>query len=217
MDKIKKHFDTVAKDYDYYKVKNGYYYSNLKTLIGLLIPSNKKVLEVGCGTGDLINHINPKSGYGMDLSPEMIKSAKRKFGSSKQITFSTKYPNSKYDYVFMCDVIEHLENPKKVFSEIRKNMRKDSFLVNTMANPIWEPLLMLGEKIGYKMPEGPHVRISYNEIKSILNVTGFKVIKHGYTLLFPIYIPIVSTFINKYLGRYLNKYAFIEYFVAKKK
>ena len=31
--KVEKHFDIVAENYDYYKIKNAYYYKNLKKLL----------------------------------------------------------------------------------------------------------------------------------------------------------------------------------------
>lgn len=213
MDKVKSHFDKVSETYDIGKKKYSYYYSNIKLLLSKFIPKNKKVLEVGCGTGDLLASLEPKRGFGMDLSSEMIKIAQKKH---KNLKFSTKYPNEKYDFIFMTDVIEHLEKPGIVISKISSLMNKDSVFINTMANPIWEPLLMLWEKLGWKMKEGPHDRISYKDIKLIVNRSGMKIIKHDYKLLFPINIPIVTNFINKYLEKYLKKYAFIEYFVAVK-
>jgi len=213
---VEKHFDVISGSYDYYKSKNWYYYNNLKTLLSTIIPKSKTVLEIGCGTGDLIAYLKPKRGWGMDLSGNMIKKARMKYKHFKNITFSTEYPTGTYDYVFMSDVIEHLESPEKVFERIIKLMSKKSLFIVTMANSIWEPLLMFAEKIGYKMPEGPHIRIKYHELKSILKQSGFKVVRHDYKLLIPIYIPLLTNFINKYLEKHLRRYAFIEYLIAKK-
>jgi len=202
---VQKHFDKISGDYDYYKRKNGYYYNNLKILLSKIIPKNKTVLEIGCGTGDLITYLKPKKGWGMDLSEKMVKRAKIKYKHLKNLTFSTEYPTVKFDYVFMADVIEHLESPEDVFKKISKLMDKKSLFVITTANPILEPLLLLGEKIGLKMPEGPHIRIKYDELKIMLEQSGFKIIKHDYKLLLPIYIPLLTSFINKYLEKYLKK------------
>lgn len=214
MSKVKKHFDEVAVTYDKGKKKYSYYYSNIKTLLNRFIPKNKKVLEIGCGTGDLLAFLKPKIGYGMDISSEMIRIARKKH---KGHVFNTKLPNKKFDYIFMTDVIEHLEDPKKMFSEISKLMHKNSVFVNTMANPIWEPMLMFWEHRGWKMPEGPHNRISYQKLKTILVKSNMKIIKHDYFLLFPIFIPAITNFMNKYVERFFKKYAFIEYIVAKKR
>lgn len=213
MDKVKSHFDKVSETYDIGKKKYSYYYSNIKLLLSEFVPHNKKVLEVGCGTGDLLASLKSKHGFGMDLSSEMIKIAQKKYTGLK---FSTKYPNEKYDYIFMTDVIEHLEKPQVVINKISNLMNKDSIFINTMANPIWEPLLMLWEKLGLKMPEGPHKRIKYKDIELMVNKAGMKIIKHDYKLLFPIKIPIISDFVNTYLEKCFKKYAFIEYFLAKK-
>lgn len=211
---VEKHFDKVAADYDFYKKKNSFYYQNLKKLLARLIPRESRVLEIGCGTGDLVHHLRPEKGVGYDISSEMISISKSKYLNSKNLTFTTKWPKEKFDYIFMSDVIEHLEKPEKTLNEITKLMNKNTKLVITMANPLWEPILMIGEKLGAKMPEGPHKRIRYQDIKTLCKKAGMKVIKHDYRLLVPVKIPIITSFANKYLEKLLKPLCFIEYFVV---
>jgi ubiquinone/menaquinone biosynthesis C-methylase UbiE len=214
--KVEKHFDEVAGNYDFYKEKNSFYYDNLKKLLKSLIPVNKNVLEVGCGTGDLLASLNPQKGYGMDISGEMIVIAKAKHKSQKKLFFSTLLPNEEFDYIFMSDVIEHLEKPEKTFKEISKLMNDKSKFIVTMANPFWEPFLMLAEKMKLKMPEGPHKRVAFNDLKLMINDLGMKVVKHDYKLLIPVRVPFITNFANKYLEKPFRKLCFVEYFVIVK-
>ena len=84
MSEVKKHFDKIAPSYDSYKKRYKYYYDNLKNLLTRLIPSNKVVLEVGCGNGHLLASLNTKLGYGIDISPQMIKIANSKYKEIKK-------------------------------------------------------------------------------------------------------------------------------------
>jgi len=214
---VEKHFDSVAEDYDKYKKNSSFYYDNLKKLVADLIPQNKKVLEIGCGTGDLLVCVKPKIGYGLDLSKEMITLAKQKYNLNKELEFSTIWPSknkSRFDYIFMSDVIEHLEEPLEVFLKASKLMDSRTMFINTMANPIWEPILLLWEKLGWKMPEGPHNRVGYKDIKLLSETAGLRIIKHDYKLLVPIKIPYLTNFINKNFEKPFREFAFIEYFVA---
>ena len=220
--KIKKHFDKVAKNYDFYKKKNAFYYENLKKLLGGLIPQKSTVLEIGCGTGELLASLNPKVGYGFDISDKMIELAKSKYKTKKNLHFSTDlspFLNHKsiiFNHVFMSDVIEHLEDPEKTFRDIAGLMGPETIFVNTMANPLWEPFLMIAEKLGLKMPEGPHRRITNYELRIMIETAGMKIIKHDYKLLVPIKIPLITDFANKYLEKPLKKLAFIEYIIVVK-
>ncbi|HKC04972.1 MAG TPA: class I SAM-dependent methyltransferase [Patescibacteria group bacterium] len=213
---VEKHFDKIAVTYDKGKNKYSFYYNNLKKLLYFLIPRDKKVLEIGCGTGDLLAGLRPKYGYGFDISSKMIEIAKQKYQKSKKLRFSTKWPDTWFDYVFMSDVIEHLENPQSEFKRIVKLMNSKTVFIITMANPIWESLLIFWEKMGWKMKEGKHRRIDYKEIKTKVERSGLKIIKHDYKLLIPVQIPFVTTLANKYLERPFKKFAFIEYIVAVK-
>ena len=229
--KVEKHFDKVSKNYDFYKEKNSFYYDNLKKLLSRLIPKGSNVLEIGCGTGDLLASLKPKVGYGMDISHEMISISKSKFLMSKNLTFSTEFPSiinhqpfdyiftskdGKYEYIFMSDVIEHLEKPGETFKQISKLMNNKSKLVITMANPIWETPLMIAEKLNLKMPEGPHKRIEFNDLRIMIQDSGMRITKHDYKLLVPVKIPLITKFANKYLEKPFRRLAFIEYFVVVK-
>jgi len=211
---VEQHFDKIASGYDYNKNKHSYYYESLKKLLKTLIPSGKTVFEIGCGTGDLLNHLQPTYGYGYDISREMISISKSKFLISKNLHFSTSWPKEKFDYIFMSDVIEHLEDPGETLMKISELMDENTIFINTMANPLWEPVLMIAEKLGLKMPEGPHKRVAFEDLRIMIQDLGMKVTKHNYRLLIPIKIPLVTNFANRYLERYLKKFAFIEYFDA---
>lgn len=220
---VEKHFDNVSKNYDSGKQKYSYYYFNLKKLLGSQIKPNKKVLEIGCGTGDLLVSLKPKNGYGQDISSEMIRIAKSKHGKNKNIKFSTSWPKTrdifateygKYEYIFMSDVIEHLGKPDEAFKKVSKLMTKKSKFIITMANPIWEPMLLFWEKMGWKMKEGPHRRITFKEIEKLLRKSDLNVVKHDYTLLVPVEIPLITKFVNNYFGRILKPLSFIEFIVA---
>ena len=212
---IEKHFDEVADTYDSGKKRYSYYYTSLKKLLGELIGKNKNVFEFGCGTGDLLVSLNPKSGFGMDISRKMIEMAKEKHSSKKSITFSTSMPKEKFDYIFLSDVVEHLSDHKNTFKELKKVMNGDAKIIVTMANPIWEPLLMVWEVLGLKMKEGKHKRVAYGELKHMLEGLHLRVVKHDYKLLVPVQIPFITNFANKYLEKILKPLCFIEYFVAE--
>lgn len=223
--KVEKHFDKVAGDYDFYKKKNSFYYDNLKNLLKSLIPSNKNVLEIGCGTGDLLASLKAKMGVGYDISSEMIRLAKSKYKFNKNLKFTNNFSDivahkslfiNHNSFVFMSDVIEHLDHPGETFKKVSKVMGKDTKFIITMANPIWEPFLMLAEKMKLKMPEGEHYRIKYKELRIMLEKAGMKIARHGYELLIPVKIPLITSFANKYLEKYFKKLAFIEYFVVTK-
>lgn len=211
---IEKHFDEVAPGYDSGKKKYSYYYSSLKKLLRKLIGKDKTVFEFGCGTGDLLASLKPKKGVGCDISQEMISISKSKYRNFKNLTFSTKLPKEKFEYIFMSDVIEHLQNPERDFENLSKRMDKKSKLIITMANPTWEPLLMVWENLGWKMKEGPHRRLTADDLQLMINKAQLKIVKHDYTLLVPVKIPLITDFANKYLEPMFKPLCFTEYFVV---
>jgi len=218
---IKKHFDEIAPVYDEYKRKNSYYYSSLKTLLEQKIKTGTKILEIGCGTGDLLSSINPKFGVGIDISPEMINIARKKHPQKNLSFYAQEAENLKikgnFDYVFLVDVIEHLYDVDKTVKEMKRVSHSKTKIIISSANPKWEPILHLLEKLNLKMPEGPHNWINLQSLKKILNDNGFSVIEEGYRLLVPKKIPMFSESVNSlfYKTPILKNFGLIQFLVCR--
>ena len=213
MDSVTCHFDQIADKYDFFKRKNWYYYTNLKLLLKKLSSKNSDILDYGCGTGDILNFLNPKYGFGYDRSVKMLLIAKKKY---PELNFGKTIPNKKFDLVIMTDVIEHFRDIKTELDTAEKHMNKNSKLIITMANPMWEWLLLVAEKLNLKMPEGQHNRVSAKEIINLSRSSNLKLIKHDYDLLMPVYIPLFTKFINRNLSKLFKKLSFIEYLAFEK-
>jgi len=218
---VEKHFDIIAEKYDYFKKKNWYYYANLKTLYKELIPKQSSVLEIGCGTGDLISEMEANPAFGIDISPEMIKIAQPKHPQIKfeAVTIENFKTDVKFDYIFLADVIEHLEDIPSTIKAITAISDNKTKIIFTYANPLWEPLLMLLEKLSLKMPEGPHYRIPFYKFKKILAANELKTVERSWRLILPANVPFVSNPINSVFYRIplLRRLGMLEYIIIKKK
>jgi len=223
MDEVQKHFDEIAPSYDYWKRKNWYYYDAVKKIYKSSIPAGSRVLEIGCGTGEILAELRPSLGIGVDVSGEMIKRAQEKYANFKNLTFfqSTAADfrtEEKFDYIILADVIEHLDDVRMSVRNIAKLASDSTKVIVSMANPLWEPILDLAEKLKLKMPEGPHERISIKELIEICRDSGLSLRQMSYHLPFPKYIPVFSNIFNAVMEKipFLNRLGVITVFIFKK-
>ncbi len=94
------------------------------------IRANDRVLEIGCGTGYLLNKIKKSNInlYGIDLSPEMLSLAEKKLGNTVELehtSFLNFTPDEKFDkiifaYFFTISLNELTNNINKTKSILKK-------------------------------------------------------------------------------------------------
>lgn len=70
------HWDEVASQMKKWKGWGGLYHRRLTEVYRSLIPPSQRVIEIGCGDGDLLAAMQPSYGVGVDFSGSMIQSAK---------------------------------------------------------------------------------------------------------------------------------------------
>ena len=163
------HFEQLASEYDYWKERAHYYYSSLKKIYQNFIPAGSRVLEIGCGTGEILSSVGPKHGVGIDISEGMIARAKQKF---PQLTFfvddaqEIKRVRGTFDYVVMSDLIEHVYDVQTILEEARRFLKPQGSLVLTSINPLWSPIFDLAERFHLKAAEGPHKWLSAPQLKN---------------------------------------------------
>jgi SAM-dependent methyltransferase len=141
---------------------------------------HKYVLDAGCGRGlytrVLINRAQKVAA--LDSSKDSIDTLKRRLGHLPHLSLyvgsATDLPfdNEQFNLVLHCEVLEHIENDKKVLSELFR-------------------VLKLGGKLIISVPVPPapyfdaeHVREGYTleEVSHLLQQAGFTILRHQFCI-----------------------------------
>ena len=197
-----KYFDSVASERERWREKGAYYHKQLEKYLRYLIPPNSSVIEIGCGTGDLLAALTPKRGLGIDISPKMVEVARKKFPHLEFETgdFEDLQIEKKFDYVVSVETIGHVDDIQLAFKELHKVCKPETRVIIVYYNYLWEPVLKFAEAVGLRMKQPLQHWLPIEDIASLLFLNDFQVIKKGYRFLLPIYIPFVSTFLNRFLA-----------------
>jgi ubiquinone/menaquinone biosynthesis C-methylase UbiE len=196
MPTVQEHFDTEAQRYDSWKQRNDYYYATVKRIYLERIPPGASVLEVGCGTGDILSELPAGRAVGIDISAAMIAIAAAKHPGIRWYAATTselhRHIHEAFDIIYLSDVIEHLDDVTATFRDLRRFTHPGTRLIVNMANPLWAPILYILEKLHMKMPEGPHHWTSAKRLTAILRECGFARKSLQRQLMFPTRLPVLS-------------------------
>lgn len=218
---IKEHFDEIAEKYDYYKKKNWYYYFQLKDFYRSMIPTGTNVLEIGCGTGDILSSVDPGRGVGIDINPKMIEIAQKKHPNLEFMVSETENlkVEEKFDYIILADMVEHLEDVWIAINEMKKVTTPESRIIISSINPLWSIPLHIAENLKLKMPEWPHNWMSSKVLKPLFILNDFEIIDEGYRILLPKKIPILSGLTNSIFHRLplIKNLGLVQYVIVKPK
>lgn len=215
--------DQVAAERDRWRARNRAYYEAIERLVRFVVPPHQRVLEIGCGSGDLLAHLKPKEGLGIDLSPRLIEGARRKHPlvqflvDDAERLDSPELQGRTFDYVILSDVVGQLDDVWSAFRALRRVCHPGTRVVITYYNFVWEPLLKLGERLGRKMPIAQQNWLGMQDLANLLTLNHFEIIRAGTAQLIPVELPLVAPMANRYLAQLpgLRHLALTQYFVCK--
>ena len=215
----KERFDSLAHSWEKWKGRNRYYHTQLIKLMQFLIPQKSSVLEIGCALGDLIDAVEPSIGVGIDISPEMVRLAQKKYPKFTFYSMDAEELSlpATFDYIIMSDLVGHLRDIQRALDRARTVMTKRSRLILTYYNFLWEPIVLLSEKFGLKTPQQRQNWINSHDLHNLLDLADFEIVRTGYRLLIPKNIPLFSWFVNKYLTQlpFFRKMCIVRYIIAR--
>src|SRR6185436_16930846 len=99
-----------------------HYHQLLKRHFSFLVPPGMRVLEVGCGLGDLLAAVRPARGLGIDFSPPMIDLARQRhpeleFKVADDCDFKT---GEEFDYILLSDLVNDLPDVQALLARLHE-------------------------------------------------------------------------------------------------
>ena len=195
---------------------------------------NKKVLDIGCWTGQFEKLASKytREIWGIDPGVEAIKAAKKlvpnakfKIGDALNLNFKNKY----FDTVTILDVIEHIPNNTegKCLQEISRVLKPNGHLI--ISTPYNHPLSTFMDPAFYLIG---HRHYSENKLRGLLKNQGFEILKvkktggivRIFTTLFEYFckhilkrkFEIPKYILNKIEKEYSSKFAFVQINIVAK-
>lgn len=183
-----------------------YYRQRLLTIYKEIIPTGSRVLEIGCGTGDLLAALSPSVGVGMDLSTRMVALARERHPDLQfQVAdvHALTHEGQTFDFILLSDVVNDLWDVQKALEELRPFCNPQTRLVFNYFSHLWGGPLRVAQAIGAASPTLPQNWLTRQDLKNLLELSGYEPLRAWEEICAPLYIPLVSGFSNRYLAKIL--------------
>lgn len=161
---------------------------------------NKKVLEVGCGTGIILEKVqkyNPKELKAVDFSSQMVNIAKKKgFNVTTADATNLPFKGKSFDLVYSFKVLPHIKNIDKAISEIKRVTKDNGRIFIEFYNPYSPKALSVYIRRLYKR-RGIYIR--HDTLPKILSYIKRAKLKPMHIYGFRSYIPLKFVYQIKFL------------------
>lgn len=201
---IDKHnyFNKIAEDRIGYRERHRYYWNYLTRYCDYFIHESNSVLEIGCGTGELISQVKGSKKTGIDFSEQMIEKARLQFPGTdfRCMDAHTMELNETYDVIILSNLVGWLDDVQKCLQQVRKHCHPRTRIILTYYNFLWEPVIKFAEFIGIKKKSPEQNWLSQKDLHNLLYHADLEVYRRKRNMLLPVYIPVLSWLLNKYIG-----------------
>ena len=155
-------------------------FSPLKfNLQGTIIDKNKRLLDIGCGSGQFLYEMQVLGLNVQGIEPgnfDQEGNKKYKLRIKKSDLINTNYPRESFHIITMNHVLEHLNKPQENIKEVYRILKKDGIFMVAVPNNRSLAYKIFGKN--WHQLDVPRHLINYSDksLKILLEKNGFKIL-----------------------------------------
>lgn len=197
----RQYWNNFAVSMERWQSIRSYYQNRLAEIYSTLIPAGMRLLEVGCGQGDLLAALKPSTGIGIDLSPEMTARARQRHPHLQFLDCDAHEFDlgMEFDYVICSDLVNDVWDVEKMFRTIARHCHPSTRIVLNFYNRIWEVPRRIAGGLGLVKPMLMQNWLTAADVENLLYLAGFETIRVNPEVLCPFQTPLLHNFANKFL------------------
>ena len=179
------------------------YHRRLIEVYRNLIPPGQRVIEFGCGMGDLLAAVEPGLGVGVDFSARLITPARKRHPDLHfiQADVHKLCLNGPFDVILISDLLNDVWDVQKIFEEASRLSGPHTRVVINSYSRLWEIPLALAQRVGLAQPTLQGNWLTVEDITNLLKLADLEVIRRWHEVLFPLPVPLIASLANKFLVR----------------
>lgn len=166
-----------------------------------IVTPGLRVLEIGCGMGDLLAALTPSEGIGVDFSGEMIRRTRSRHPELTLIRADIHELalDKTFDVVTQSDLLNGLWDVEKALRRIGPLCERHTRIIVNCYSRLWELLLAGVKAMGPARPTLNQNRLAVEDVSNLLLLADFHVIRHWREILNPLSTHVMKDFFNKFL------------------
>jgi SAM-dependent methyltransferase len=175
------HWNTVAKKRDHWRGMGRWYHRRLTEIYKFLVSPNQRVLEIGCGMGNLIASLNPSHAVGVDFSAEMIARAKQRHPDIEYHQLDAHDLSSlegNFDVIILSDTVNDLWDVQRALEQVKKFCTPHTRLILNFYSHLWQLPLTLAQSLNLAAPMLSQNWLTPEDVDNLLRLAGLKASAH---------------------------------------
>lgn len=196
------YWNTLARTIGPSRRTGRYYHELLERYYRALIPPGLRVLEVGCGDGDLLAAVNPGLGVGIDFSGQKIAHAAQKHSHlSFVLADAHAIPlHQHFDIILLSDLINDLWDVQAFFSALKPLCHPRTRIILNFFNNLWRTPVAIARKAGRAAYADAPNWLAPHDVFNMLELADCQLVCHTPRIVLPVRIPGLSTLVNRFIG-----------------
>jgi SAM-dependent methyltransferase len=203
---VRRIFDDRARNLASWRGKAAFFHSEDRLYLKFLIPPGARVLELGCGPGNLLSALDPSFGVGVDFSEPMIAVARKTHpnlsffvGDIEDGAFIRTLPGP-FDFILIGDTLGSLDDCQQLIENLHPLCTRATRLIIAYFSHLWYPALKFAGWIGLRMTEPPQNVLAPADIQALAALAEFETIKSEVRLLAPFRMLGLGRLVNRFIA-----------------
>lgn len=183
----------------------------------LLIPPGASVLEIGCGSGELLAQINATDKTGIDLSSHQLEAARQRVPTAQFFVQPAELLSLSrtFDVIIISDTLNLAADVQHLLKRLHAVSRPDTRLLINFQNTLWRPLLTGAAWFGLKTSQPQNSWLATSDVLNLLRLADWEVVVRQSRILIPFRALGIGTAINRWLAPFLQWFCLTIFLVAR--
>lgn len=196
------HWNALARAGEGGRADRAYHRRLVDTYRHLVAPG-QRVLEIGCGEGDLLAALRPSHGVGVDFAAATLVRARARHPGLAFVEADAHDLDlgETFDVVILSDLVNDVWDVQAVLERVRAHCTPSTRVVINTYSRLWESPLRLARRLRLARPMLRQNWLAREDLENLLRLSGFEPFRRQTDVLWPFGTPLLAPLANRWLAR----------------